>query len=96
MLKLLRISGNSIAPYLHDGDFAIIRKQHRKLSLNPGDYVVFKEKSYGRLIKQIESIDSQHQKIFVRGSDDFSTDSRLFGAITPEQIIGKVIFRIKA
>ena len=94
MFQLLRIRGNSIAPYLKDGDFAIIRKHHPKMDFNVGEYIVFQQKNYGTLIKQIHSINAESKAITVYGSDDFSTDSRLFGDIFEEQVIGKVIFRI--
>ena len=94
MIQLLRIRGNSIAPYLKDGDFAIIWKRHKKMTFNTGEYIVFHQKIYGTLIKQIHAINTENKTLTVHGSDDFSTDSRLFGDITTEQVIGKVILKI--
>ena len=96
MLQLLRIRGNSIAPYLKDGDFAIIRKHHKRMHFTNGEYIVFQQKIYGTLIKQIHAINAKSKAITVYGSDDFSTDSRLFGEINEDQVIGKVIFRIRS
>ena len=96
MIQLLRIRGNSIAPYLKDGDFAVIRKHHQHMTFSTGEYIVFQQKVYGTLIKQIHAINPENQALTVHGSDDFSTDSRLFGEISIDQVIGKVIFRIRS
>ena len=96
MIQLLKIRGNSVAPYLKDGDFAIIRKYHHRMTFNIGEYIVFHQKIYGTLIKQIHAIDARSKMLTVHGSDDFSTDSRLFGDVPPEQVIGKVVYRIRS
>jgi hypothetical protein len=96
MLRLIRIRGNSIAPYLRDGEVAVIlRPRWLRKPLRKGDFIVFHEKMHGTLIKQIDSLSADGKQFFVRGLDDFSTDSRLFGAIPYEQVKGKVIFRIR-
>ena len=95
MLQLIKVRGNSIAPYLQDGDFAIILKSrwvHK--SLKCGDYIVFHQSQFGTLIKQVHQIQPDGS-LLVRGSDDFSTDSRLFGAVAPDQVAGKVIWCIR-
>jgi signal peptidase I len=97
MLQIVRIRGNSIAPYLNEGDFAILLKSRwiRK-PLHRDDFIVFDEKQYGILIKQIDTISTDGDLIHVRGTDDFSIDSRFFGAIHRKQVKGKVLFRIRA
>lgn len=96
MIQLLKIRGNSIEPYLKDGDFAIIRKRNKHMVFHVGEYIVFHQKMYGILIKKIHHIDEQSQALTVHGSNEFSSDSRLFGDVVPNQVIGKVIFRIRA
>lgn len=96
MLRLIRIRGNSIAPYLRDGEIAaILQLRWLKKPLRKGDFIVFHEKMHGTMIKQIDSLSVDGKQFFVRGLDDFSTDSRLFGAIPYDQVKGKVIFRIQ-
>jgi len=96
MLRLIRIRGNSIAPYLSDGEYAVILQlRWLRKPLSKGNFIVFYEKMHGTLIKQIDSLSLDGKRFFVRGLDDFSTDSRFFGAIPIEQVQGKVIFRIK-
>ncbi len=96
MLRLIRVRGNSIAPYLRDGEYALIlQPDWLRKPLCRGDFIVFHEKMHGTLIKQIENISTDGQQLVVRGLDDFSTDSRLFGPITYQQIKGKVILRIR-
>jgi signal peptidase I len=96
MIQLLKIRGNSIEPYLQDGDFAIIRKRHKRMTFRVGEYIVFHQKMYGVLIKRIHHINAQSKTLTVHGSHEFSSDSRLFGDIDPDQVIGKVLFRIRA
>jgi hypothetical protein len=96
MLRLIRIRGNSIAPYLRDGELAVILQlRWLRKPLREGDFIVFHEKMHGTMIKQIDSLSADGKQFFVRGLDDFSTDSRLFGAISYDQVKGKVIFRIR-
>jgi signal peptidase I len=95
MFRLIKIRGNSIAPYLKDGDFAVIRKHHKQMSFKIGEFIVFHQNGYGTLIKQIHAMDEHENSLTVHGLDNFSTDSRLFGDISPDQVMGKVIFRIK-
>jgi hypothetical protein len=96
MLQLVRIQGNSIAPYLQDGEYAVLLKRRwLRKPLCKGDFVVFNEKTHGTMIKQIASQSPDGSQLFMRGLDDFSTDSRLFGAISLLQVKGKVIYRIR-
>jgi len=82
-----RVSGNSMEPNLHDGQWLIINRISRP---KVGDVVVFR---YGstELIKRI--IRPVGDGWWVEGDNkDFSTDSRSFGPIPKTAIVGKVMW----
>ena len=96
-LVRFRVEDVSMEPNLKAGDYVIINKLSylfRKPS--KGDIVVLKHPSNNEnfLIKRIAEVkDSEY---FVLGDNrEFSTDSRHFGAIRKNLIVGKVWFNAK-
>ena len=95
MLKLIKITGNSLTPEYNEGDYVVIATLSVILrALKSGDTIVFKHPVYGTMIKQIQSIDTQAGEIFVIGTHHHSTDSRHFGAIPQSWLTGKVLWHI--
>ena len=96
-IGLLRISGRSLAPRYQDGDFVLVSKVPVWLhGVSPGDVIVFKHPTYGTLVKQVERLEAESGEIFVLGSVPESVDSRRFGGIKMEAVLGKVIALIRA
>jgi len=96
MLRLLKVSGQSLTPGFQEGDFVIIVKI--PLFLHPykiGDVVVFTHPLYGNMIKRVQTVSVQNKEVFVTGSHPNSMDSHQFGAIRQTSILGKVIWHIK-
>jgi len=86
-----RISDRSMLPNFKEGDYVLVLKIY--FSLKSGDVIVF-ERNGKFLIKRIEQI--TNGKYFVAGDNRrLSKDSRHFGPITKEQIIGKVLIKIQ-
>ena len=95
MLKLIKITGSSLAPEYNQGDYLITTTISFILrSLKPGDIVVFKHPVYGTMVKQIQQMDPQAGELFVVGTHPESTDSRHFGPIPQSWLIGKVLWHI--
>jgi signal peptidase I len=95
MLKLLKITGDSLTPEYQNGDFVIISKiPFLFVPPSPGDVIAFRQPGYGLLIKRIESL-KQNGGVDVIGSHPESIDSRVFGSIRRESILGKVIWHIR-
>jgi signal peptidase I len=92
MLKLLRVKGNSLRPEVQDGDMVMLLTWRRLWKLKPGDRVVFRQPTYGTLIKKIERLGPGKDQVFVTGTHAASVDSYEFGPISIQSIIGKVIF----
>lgn len=94
MFKILRITGMSLSPaYLH-GDYVLIQKIGQLNRLRKGDVVVFQLPGYGRLIKQISTIDLEMADCRVKGTAPDSIGSEIFGAVPLTAILGKVILHI--
>jgi len=95
MLKLIKITGNSLEPQINEGDYVVTTTLPFILrALKLGDIVVFKHPVYGTMVKQIESVDPKTGEIFVIGTHPQSTDSRHFGPIPQSWLTGKVFWHI--
>ncbi len=87
MIRIRKISGKSMLPYLKPGDIAIFRK--RSL-YNLGDVVLISHNNLDK-VKRITNFNKD--KYFVVGDNlQSSTDSRTFGPINKSDIIGKIIW----
>ncbi len=95
MLRLLKISGESLAPEFQGGDFVFISKIPFLFSSPAkGDVIAFRQPGYGLLIKRIEAV-LPDGSLGVRGTQPDSVDSRVFGPVRRESILGKVIWHIR-
>ena len=87
-------------PTFNDGDWLLFRAVPppiaRKLQRLVGKVVIVERESYPgvHFIKRIVSAD--HLGIWVEGDNkEVSTDSRSWGAITPDEVVGVVLLRYK-
>jgi signal peptidase I len=96
MLRLFKVSGDSLLPTYHQGDFVLASKiPYLFGTVQRGDVIVFRHRAYGTLIKTVASVTPEADEIRVIGTHDHSVDSREFGAIRRGDILGKVIWHIK-
>ena len=96
-IGLLKVSGHSMAPRYQDGDFVLVSEIPMVFrGVKPGDVIVLNQPAYGTLLKQVERLDPESGEIFVVGSAPESVDSRQFGGIPREALLGKVIGHLKA
>ncbi len=95
MCKLLRVSGLSLFPSYHDGDYVLVAPPIVAGGIKAGDIVVFHRPDNGHTtIKQVDHILPDHN-LFVLGTHDDSVDSRHFGPISRQSIVGKVVWHVK-
>jgi len=95
MLKFVKILDNSLLPEYQEGDFVLIAKIPLCFdSVRRGDIVVFRHPLYGMLIKKVSHITGRGNQIYVVGTHNKSVDSRQFGTVSKNAIIGKVIWHI--
>ncbi len=95
MLRLFKVTGDSLRPEVEDGDIVLLLTWRRLWRLKPGDRVVFRQPTYGTLIKKIERLGPGRGQVFVAGTHAASVDSYEFGPVSVEQIIGKVVGIVK-
>jgi signal peptidase I len=96
MLRVLKVTGTSLAPDYREGDFVLVAKI--PFSFNPlhqGDTVVFRHADYGTLIKKIGHISTDGKEIYVIGTRLDSIDSHRIGPVQRRDLIGKVIWHIR-
>jgi phage repressor protein C with HTH and peptisase S24 domain len=94
MLRILRITGNSMSPDYDEGDFVVIATGSFFIRrLRAGDGVVFQHGGYGTLIKKIERV-ADNGSLIVTGTQPDSLDSRRLGPISTDKVRGKVIWHI--
>lgn len=98
--RTIAVSGNSMSPTYNDGDWlllkSIVRVDAKRASAFIGKVVLIERESYPGilLIKRVKRVDGN--QIWVEGDNsDASTDSRDWGAITPEEIVGRVLIRYR-
>ena len=95
MIRLLKVTGDSMSPDFQDGDFVALATAPFFLKrLKVGDTIIFDHKLYGTLIKRIAYFDPETSDAYVEGTSSDSLDSRRLGTIRREAIKGKVIAHI--
>ena len=91
MIRIMRITGDSMSPDYQDGDFVFLMNLFRG-RIKRGDVIVFINQLYGTLIKRVEKITDEG--IYVLGTGENSLDSRRLGPVNPAAVQGKVIWHI--
>lgn len=96
MLKIIKVTGNSLSPFFLSGDYVLVRKRtSSKDSFPSGSVVVFDHPIYGRLIKRVLSNDTESKTLIVGGDHKDSISSHKLGPIPYSSVVGKAIFHIK-
>ena len=78
-------------PFLFEGDYVVISKIP---NLRVDDVVVIKHKIFGKIIKRVKEI-SHDNRLILKSDYSKGISSKQIGSITKEDILGKVLFRIK-
>lgn len=90
------VSGASMEPALHEGDFVIVdRKAFAGRLPRPGEVILAKDprEPSRTLVKRVTWVDL-HGQIWVEGDNrPQSTDSRTFGRMGASGLVGRVVFR---
>jgi signal peptidase I len=95
MLRFMKVRGDSLTPEYREGDFVLVSKiPFLLVPPSPGDVIAFRQPGYGLLIKRIQNI-SPDGSLNVIGNHPESVDSRVFGNVRREDILGKVVWHIR-
>ncbi len=96
MFRLLKVTGQSLQPEYSEGDFVLVSKILFFFGRpRPGSVIAFHHPTYQTLIKRVERVSSDGRDLFVLGTHRDSVDSRRFGPIGRESVIGQVLWHIK-
>lgn len=97
MLRLLKVRGNSLCPDFLEGDYVLSAKVPFPAGrIRAGDVIVFRQPGYNTLmIKRVDQVLDQGKSFRVRGTQIDSTDSRDFGPVARDHLIGRVIWHIR-
>ena len=90
MIKLCKVKGISMSPVFNEGDY-VLSISRKLLKPNIGDCIIFRDDTYGCIIKQITR--KQKKGFFVEGTHRCSMDSNSLGIIPFGNVIGKVVMR---
>ena len=92
-MRLVRVTGNSMAPDYQDGDYVLTIPYGRRRP-RVGDDVVFVHPDFGRLLKRVERI--QDGVMSFTGINALSADSAALGTISLSSCasLGRVAVRI--
>ena len=88
------VEGDSMTPTLKHGDVVLINSN---AEFGVGDVVLAKHpyRSSVRILKRIAEIEQNGTLLLTGDNPAESTDSRIFGAVSIESIIGKVVCSLK-
>lgn len=88
LVRRIRVDGDSMRPTLEPGDRVVCVRARR---VNTGDLVAVHDPRDGRLlVKRVATVDPL---TVVGDNAHASTDSRVFGALQPHDLVGRVVYR---
>lgn len=90
--RRFRVSGSSMEPLLRPDDEVLVNPQAPP---RPGDIIVARHpyRTDVRLIKRVAAVDERGRCLLQGDNPAESTDSRSFGYIPPDDILGRVVSR---
>ena len=94
--KRFRVTGTSMTPLLQPGDEVIVDPcAYKQTAPRVGDIVVSRHpyRVDVRLVKRVTAVLEDGRCLLEGDNPSDSTDSRSFGAVVPQQILGRVISR---
>ncbi len=93
MLKIIRVTGESLSPDYQEGDFVLLATSPLLYRIKPGDVIVFEHAQFGSLIKRVTQ--ALPDEVYVAGTHERSLDSSKIGPIEHSSITGKVLWHIR-
>jgi nickel-type superoxide dismutase maturation protease len=98
-LVRFRISDASMEPGLRAGDYVLVNRwAYRSRSPSVGDVVVLRHprESAIHIVKRVSAVPSPENLFVVGDNADGSEDSRVFGPVDRNLVVGRVWLRLKA
>jgi signal peptidase I len=92
MLGIYKVSGNSMLPEMMSGDYVLCFKSKKAVRI--GVDVIVEHHRYGTLLSKIKKIDPRGY-VWLASNSEFNTEVLRLGWVSPEEVLGRVIYRIK-
>lgn len=92
-IKIHKVRGQSMSPNFLENAFVFSIKYPLQ-TLQKNDVILVNHPTFGKIIKRISAI--SEQGIWLKGDNPISTRTEEMGLIAKNQVIGKVIFQVKA
>ncbi|MCB9777763.1 MAG: nickel-type superoxide dismutase maturation protease [Alphaproteobacteria bacterium] len=90
----VRVSGHSMAPTLDDGDHVLVDlRPDRPPAVGALLWVRDPREPDRRLVKRLITVTADGRLDLRGDAPDDSTDSRHFGPVAPELVLGRVVYR---
>ncbi len=87
--RLVRICGESMAPRLRPGSFALFRPPRH---LTSGDTVLVEHPRYGRIVKSVRAI--ADGEVWLEGLSSHSIAADRLGSVPFQAILGRLAFQV--
>lgn len=99
MIKIFKIKGDSLSPFINDGDLVLSFNifpylfNFKNRTIRKGDLIVFEKPNYPKMIKRVLEVHSNGAEVY--GYHTWSVDSRSLGIIKFNEILFKIDLLIK-
>ena len=93
-----RVRGDSMRPLIADGDEVLVDTSAYRHSTPCTDDIVVTRHPYQRdetIIKRVAAVDENGALQLIGLNPDESTDSRTFGSVSPDKLVGRVTSRFQ-
>ncbi len=95
MIKVIKVIGESLSPAYQEGDYVLIGTCSFFFDIQEEDTIVFRHPQHGLMIKVVDRVLRTGDSYQVKGEHPQSVDSRSFGSVSKDAVIGKVLWHIK-
>lgn len=96
MIRLIKVTGNSLSPSFLNGDFVLVSASKRKRpSFQIGDILVVEHQTLGLIIKRVHANHADTQTLELEGTHPQSITSEKIGLVPYQDVLGKVLLHIK-
>ncbi|MEJ2056477.1 MAG: S24/S26 family peptidase [Desulfofustis sp.] len=96
MIRILKVTGNSLSPSFLSGDYVLIRAfRNNHSGYSEGEIVVAHHPALGLIIKRVRQDHPDTKKLELEGIHPDSISSEKIGLVPYRNVVGKLLFHIK-